>query len=366
MSYSLVSLFSGAGFLDFGFTENDFKVIWGAELIPYFAESNNYNHQLRYGLTNNPIQTVDITTVDPADIPRTTGIIGGPPCQDYSIANSKSPGVSGERGKLVWDFMDKISHLSPEFFIFENVAALYRTKKHRKEALEPLIYQFNELGYEVYFKVLNTLDYGIPQDRSRVFIVGFKKHIIQTLNDSGLDAFQWPTQIYENPKKDFEWPTTNEAAFLDECEYIKQMNVPYELTIHSVIGNESEISKLRNHVYFTPYSERFQTVAEGDVKRKSFKRLHRFRYSPTVAYGNNEVHLHPTLPRRLSVREALRLQSVPDWYTFKDTTPLDKMFKMVSNGVAFKLSELLAIQVKSVLDNYHSLVAKKPEKISVH
>ncbi|MGU3471897.1 DNA cytosine methyltransferase [Paenibacillus sp. D51F] len=367
MSYSLVSLFSGAGFLDFGFSENGFKVIWGSELIPHFAEANNYNHQLRYGTDISPVQAIDITTVSPQNIPKAVGIIGGPPCQDYSVGNAKSPGVSGERGKLVWDFLDKIAHLEPDFFLFENVASLYKTKKHREEALEPLIHQFNELGYEVYFKVLNTLDYGIPQDRSRVFIVGFKKEIIRKLVSCGSDAFKWPHPVYTNPKKDFKWPSTSNAGeIIEEQEYIEQLNIPYELTVHSVIGNQAEISKLPNHVFFRPYSNRFQTVTEGDVKRKSFKRLHRFRYSPTVAYGNNEVHLHPTQPRRLSVREALRLQSVPDWYTFKENTPLDKMFKMVSNGVAFKLAELLAIEIKIVLDNYYEIIRlEKEEKITV-
>jgi DNA (cytosine-5)-methyltransferase 1 len=368
MSYTLVSLFSGAGFLDFGFSENGFKVIWGAELIPHFAEANNYNHQLRYNTTDSPIQAIDITTIDPQSIPRTVGIIGGPPCQDYSIGNAKSPGVSGERGKLVWDFLNKITHLDPDFFLFENVSSLYKVKKHREEALEPLIHQFNQLGYEVYFKVLNTLDYGIPQDRSRVFIVGFKKEIIRKLESCGLATFQWPQQIYDNAKKDFTWPTTNDLEeVVNEQASIKQLNPPYELTVHSVIGKETELTELPNHVYFKPYSNRFQTVLEGDVKRKSFKRLHRYRYSPTVAYGNNEVHLHPTLPRRLSVREALRIQSVPDWYIFEEKTSLDKMFKMISNGVAFKLAELLAIEIKSVLDSYYTIVESEEEhRVTVH
>lgn len=355
MSYSVVSLFSGAGFLDFGFSENNFNIIQGYELVPEFAAANNYNHQIRYGHDKNIIIPGDITLVAPQDIPKTDGIIGGPPCQDFSIGNAKSPGVSGERGRLVWDFLNKINYLKPNFFLFENVQALYKTKKHRTEALEPMILQFNEMGYEVYFKVLNTLEYGIPQDRSRVFIVGIKKDIINTLTNHGIPGFQWPEPTHPDAKLLYNWPDT--VAFgtiLDEDEFING-EFPYELTVHSVIGNQEELSTLENHVSFRPYSERFSSVPEGDVKRKSFKRLHRFRYSPTVAYGNNEVHLHPTLKRRLTVREALRLQSVPDWYMFRENTPLDKMFKMVSNGVAFHLAGLLAIQIRKVMDNYKML-----------
>ncbi|MBY0011629.1 DNA cytosine methyltransferase [Paenibacillus typhae] len=368
MTYPVISLFSGAGFLDLGFTEtNAFSIIWGTELIKDFSKSNNYNMKQRYGHTDRII-TADITKIDPLnDIPKgAVGIIGGPPCQDYSIGNARGSGVEGNRGKLVWDFLDKIKIIQPDFFLFENVEALYKTKKHRVEALNPLIDKFNELGYEVQFKVLNTLDYGIPQDRSRVFIVGFRKYITTTLRQRGYDGFKWPNKIYTNPKTMFEWPNSWETGTLiNEREYITNLQVPYELTTHSVIGNEDELMMLPNHISFNPYSERFFSVAEGDVKRKSFKRLHRFRFSPTVAYGNNEVHLHPTLPRRLTVRESLRLQSVPDWYHFEDNIPLVKMFKMISNGVAFKLANLLAEEIKLVLDNYETAITERRSNISI-
>lgn len=358
MTYPVVSLFSGAGFLDFGFSETNFEIIWGTELVEEFAAANNYNMRHRYG-HHDRIIAQDVTTIQPDDIPRSSGIIGGPPCQDFSVGNAKSPGVSGERGKLVWDFLNKIQHLNPDFFVFENVEALYKTKKHRTEALFPLLEQFRseELGYVTEYKVLNTLEYGIPQDRSRVFIVGFKKHILETLEAHGQAGFQWPEQQFENPKKLHAWLETWEFGMqVNEEEIIRGLQCPYELTVHSVIGNPEELEQLPNHVSFRPYSHRFTTVAEGDVKRKSFKRLHRFRYSPTVAYGNNEVHLHPTEPRRLTVREALRLQSVPDWYQFEEGTALDKMFKMVSNGVAYELARLLAVQIRDVLDRYHEIM----------
>ncbi|MCM3269098.1 DNA cytosine methyltransferase [Paenibacillus elgii] len=370
MTYPVVSLFSGAGFLDLGFTEtNAFSILWGTELIREFAQSNNYNMRQRYG-HHDRIINADVTTIDPLqDIPKgAVGIIGGPPCQDYSIGNASSPGVAGDRGKLVWDFLDKIEKLQPDFFLFENVEALYKTMKHRVEALNPLIKKFTELGYEVQFKVLNTLDYGIPQDRSRVFIVGFRQYIPVTLRQWGFETFKWPTPIYENPKKNYIWPEIWEIGTeVNESEFIAGLQVPYELTVHSVIGNETELSSLPNHISFNPYSHRFFSVPEGDVKRKSFKRLHRFRYSPTVAYGNNEVHLHPTLPRRLTVRESLRLQSVPDWYHFEEGIPLDKMFKMISNGVAYKLANLLAEEIKLVLNNYEfALNERRKSIITVH
>lgn len=90
-------------------------------------------------------------------------------------------------------------------------------------------------------------------------------------------------------------------------------------------------------------------IEEGDTNRKSFKRLHRLKYSPTVAYGNNEVHLHPTLPRRLTVREALRLQTVPDEYILPAEVPLTHKFKLISNGVPSAKAELIAKEIRRTL-----------------
>ncbi|UBK86160.1 DNA cytosine methyltransferase [Clostridium perfringens] len=350
MSYSIVSLFSGAGFLDFGFTENNFEIIWGAEIEKQFAYANNYNINIRYNKSD-VIQNIDLSKVDVKVIPKSNGIIGGPPCQDFSKGNANNPGIEGERGKLVLDYLRIIEEKKPDFFLFENVEDLYKTKKHRENALMPLIEEFKKLGYITYFKILNSIEYGIPQDRSRVFIVAFKTEIIKTLENNGLKGFEWPKPMYEDAIKKFNWPVEWEfGTKIDEKAYIENLEYPYKLTVHSVLSN---VDNLKNNVSFNPKSEKFKTVREGDTKKKSFKRLHRFRYSPTVAYGNNEVHLHPTEPRRLTVREALRIQSVPDWYEFPEGSTLTDMFKMISNGVSYEVAYLLSKQVKLVLDNYY-------------
>ncbi len=105
---------------------------------------------------------------------------------------------------------------------------------------------------------------------------------------------------------------------------------------------------------FAAYSAKMQTVREGDVAKKSFKRLHRYRYSPTACYGNNEVHLHPWEPRRLTVREALRIQSVPDTYELPPDMPLSSKFKMIANGVPVELARHVAQAI-------HSVLTRKPE-----
>src|SRR5690606_7446235 len=95
---------------------------------------------------------------------------------------------------------------------------------------------------------------------------------------------------------------------------------------------------------------RFESIAEGDVAGKSFKRLHRWRYSPTAAYGNNEVHLHPYEKRRLSVAEALAIQSLPPEFCFPPGLSLSAMFKMVSNGVPHRMAQAVGRTIRDFLE----------------
>jgi DNA (cytosine-5)-methyltransferase 1 len=112
------------------------------------------------------------------------------------------------------------------------------------------------------------------------------------------------------------------------------------------------MSKIPNaNEFFNLYvdDKKLNKIMEGKTTRPSFKRLHRFRYSPTACYGNNEVHLHPYKNRRISVREALRIQGVPDAYVLPAELPLTKKFKMIGNGVPVPLAEAVASSMKHFL-----------------
>lgn len=104
-------------------------------------------------------------------------------------------------------------------------------------------------------------------------------------------------------------------------------------------------------------------IDEGETNRPSFKRLHRFKYSPTACYGNNEVHLHPYRHRRLSVRETLRIQGVPDTYVLPAELPLSKKFKMIGNGVPVPLAKAVANAVKNFLKDNDVIQTTKLSKM---
>lgn len=379
--FEILSLFSGGGFLDIGFINQGFQINEAVEIDPYFIEAYNFgldsyfkksdnfyikNKLIQHNIIENP---VDASCKREQKNLRSrhknlSGIIGGPPCQDYSVGGSNG-GIEGERGKLIYSYLEIVKLTKPDFLFFENVAGLYKTKKHRK-AFDAFVTEIEKCGYYVWHDLLNVLDYGYPQDRPRIALVAFKKKIINKLlksnytlekdnnllkfNHNDKYVFRWPKPKYNDPKL-FNWP--KKWSFGNK-------NKSYPLNGHKELCVEHVFEDLNENYpnqkeCFKPKSSRFLEVEEGDTDRKSFKRLHRFRYSPTVAYGNNEVHLHPTKPRRLTVREGLRLQTVPDEYVLPTDMPLTPKFKLISNGVPTAKAELIAKEIRRTLTNYYKL-----------
>jgi DNA (cytosine-5)-methyltransferase 1 len=281
--------------------------------------------------------------------PSTFGVIGGPPCPDFSNGGTHAGG-NGSNGKLTTVFVDMLCGLKPSFFVIENVPGLYRFHKHR-EFLERKICQLEEHDYVVDYQILNALELGVPQDRERLFVVGFKKPIAQRAVGRKLSAnehgwFPWPEMDAYTGAKLLSWPKVTPFGH----KPARPNEIPIELTVYPALFGNGDPERIANgDEYFNPYSSKFKEIQEGDVSRKSFKRLHRYRFSPTASYGNQEVHLHPWKARRLSVREALRIQSVPDEYVLPKDMSLSAKFKMTCNGVPCVMSLHLAGAVQSFL-----------------
>lgn len=187
----------------------------------------------------------------------------------------------------------------------------------------------------------------MPQDRDRLFIVGFDRKLFARRVVIGYQTrewrFPWCVPRYRSAKQ-LPWPST--APFGSQVE--RPEGIPLELTVYPSLTGTPKPENLPNgNEAFNAYSQKFWEIPEGDDSRKSFKRLHRYRYSPTAWYGNNEVHLHPWEPRRLTVREALRIQTVPDSYVLPSDCSLTAKFKLVCNGVPCMLAKEIA---KSILD----------------
>lgn len=354
----LLSFFTGGGFLDIGFEQVGFNVIWTNENNPVFADMYSYgmsnwkisiDKHSQNAFINN---TKNIRKLYATEIlnqafknkrPKLFGIIGGPPCPDFSTGG-KNRGGKGINGRLSKTYVHRICKIKPSFFVFENVPGLYKTRVHR-EFLAGLERSLEKCGYCLDLKIINALDLGVPQDRERLIMVGIQKRYVskclgRRVKEAERGWFPWPVnKKYDKAKTRFSWPDTvgrGEKPVFPE-------GVPEELTVYSIFNSGNCPLKIRNGKdRFKAYSKKFSLIKEGDTRRKSFKKLHRYRFSPTACYGHNEVHLHPWEKRRLSVREAMRIQGIPDAYVLPEEAPLTAKFTIVSNGVPVPLAQQVA------------------------
>ncbi len=362
----IFSFFSGCGFLDLGFEKSGYEIVLVNEFFKPFLDA--YMHarvnmgipEPIYGHWNTDINRFlkDDKSVLTKHIEEARsdggliGFIGGPPCPDFSIAG-KNRGKEGENGKLSRSYADLIIATKPDFFLFENVKGLWRTARHR-QFFEELKADFIKAGYVLTNRLTNSLEYGVPQDRDRILLIGIKRSLLPDICVSGNEISNFPWTHHQkyvvDDIKHLSWPTT--TPFGNDSELPK--GLPKELTVQYWFDQNDVEHHPNCNNYFIPRSglERMQTIDEGDVSRKSYKRLHRWRYSPTVAYGNNEVHLHPTKARRISAAEALSLQSLPKDFILPLDMSLSNMFKTVGNGVPYLLSLGIATTLREYLEDY--------------
>lgn len=356
----IISMFTGGGFMDIGFEQAGFDVVWTNELNPVFAKMFM---SARAGMSipgakrkppkPNGISVADLKATQvlreafKGKSPSMFGVIGGPPCPDFSRGGLNGGG-NGINGKLTADFVQLLCRLQPDFFVIENVPGLLHTKKHRRFLNSQIAYLRKTGNFIVDFQILNALQLGAPQDRERLFIVGFRKLLVHRAlgrrprtTENGW--FPWPVDPKYRDARQLPWPKTSPFG----KQPPKPSGIPDELMVYTYLGPHNDPAKVANGLdVFKAHSRKFRTRREGDVKHKSFKRLHRYRFSPTAWYGNQEVHLHPWLPRRLSVREALRLQTVPDDYVLPADATLCAKFKLICNGVPCLMARAIAERVR--------------------
>ncbi len=364
----IFSFFSGSGFLDLGFELTGFDVRFVNEYCKPFNDAYRYARQQmqleepKYGHSNVSIEDFLVGSdkdfllelVNDAKNDGMVGFIGGPPCPDFSVAG-KNKGSEGENGKLTRVYVDCILNNQPDFFLFENVKGLWRTAKHRAFYEEMKLKLEND-GYLLTDRLTNCIEFGAPQDRDRILMFGIRTKSFPKMNNSNfISNFDWEKYIVFQRNIVLDkgvWPQHD----IYEADSVKEipasLNSYRELTVQHWFEKNDVYNHPNSKHHFVPRQAlpKFQTILEGDDSKKSFKRLHRWRYSPTAAYGNNEVHLHPYKDRRISAAEALAIQSLPKEFILPPTMTLSNMFKTIGNGVPFKASEAIAKTIKDFLD----------------
>lgn len=359
----IFSFFSGSGFLDLGFELAGYSIELVNEFSPAFIGAYKYSREImglkkpRHGYSNIDInEYLDTRSAELQEQIRESrsdgsliGFIGGPPCPDFSVAG-KQKGRHGDNGKLSLSYVNLIIEQKPDFFLFENVKGLWRTAKHRA-FYDELKEKLADAGYFMTDRLTNSIEFGAAQDRDRILLFGINKRIVHSGSNPLID-FPWTKYIKYDlaDVKKMPWPTTE--RFVENGKKECQATLPEELTVEYWFRKNDVENHPNGKDCFVPRAgaARMASVDEGDDSKKSYKRLHRWRYSPTVAYGNNEVHLHPYKARRLSVAEALSLQSLPKEFELPADMSLTDKFKTTGNGVPFLLANGIAKTISDFLN----------------
>lgn len=331
----LISLFSGAGGLDLGFHNAGFQTIvaneFDAKICPTF----------RANFPNTELIEADIRKVDAKKFPTgITGIIGGPPCQSWSEAGTLK-GIADERGQLFYEYIRILKTTQPLFFVAENVSGMLAAR--HATAVKEFLQLFDKAGYNVNLKLLNANDYNVPEDRDRVFYIGFRK-------DLGIKNF-----VYPEPQQ--HKPTLREAIW-----DLKDNVVP------ALPKNKTNADKciVPNHEYFVgEYSPIFMSrnrVRSWDepafTVQASGRQCQLHPQAPTMikVEKNKQIFVpgQESLYRRLSVREVARVQTFPDDFKFI-YDKVDYGYKMIGNAVPVNLAYAVAMQIRRTLEDRGAL-----------
>ena len=326
----ILSLFSGCGGLDLGFEKAGFDIPIANEFDKNIWKTFEVNHP-QTKLLKEDIRKIDAKTL-PKDI---DGIIGGPPCQSWSEAGSLK-GIEDDRGKLFFFFFRILKSVQPKFFLAENVSGMLADR--HSEAVKNIIKMFEECGYDVSLTLVNAKDYGVAQERKRVFYIGFRKDL--------------------NIKFDFPKGSTE-----DDNNKITLRDIIWDLQDSAVPDgekNQHNPNAINNNEYFIgSYSPIF--MSRNRVKSWDEQAF-------TVQASGRQCQIHPQAPkmikvdkndcrfvegkenlyRRMTIREVARVQGFPDNFKFVYNNTNDA-YKMIGNAVPVNLAYEVACAIKKVL-----------------
>lgn len=327
----IISLFSGCGGLDLGFVQAGYDIVLSNEFDSRIWETYELN------FPNHTLIKGDVRELDEHKFPSygVDGIIGGPPCQSWSEAGNLK-GITDKRGQLFYDYIRILSVVKPKFFLAENVRGMLADRHH--DAVSSIVNLFNQAGYDVNISLVNARDYGVAQERRRVFYIGFRKDLKA--------SFQFPIGSTCLPSQ--------RLTLRDAIADLQDTAVP-------AIDNYHNPKAINNNEYFTgSYSPIF--MSRNRVRSWDEQGF-------TVQASGRQCQLHPQAPkmikihqnkyefrsgyenlyRRMTVREVARLQGFPDNFKFI-YDQVNTGYLMIGNAVPVPLAKQIASEIKKTLE----------------
>ena len=316
--YRVLDLFCGCGGLSLGFEQAGFEILLGIDNWNEALNTFQNNHR------NSEILCADLSKIKPQKINKKFDlIIGGPPCQGFSISGKRNP--KDPRNKLYQSFVSFVEYFQPSAFIMENVPNLVAMNKGKVK--DQIIKEFEELGYKVVYKILLTSDFGVPQNRKRVIFVGLKngKEFIfpeGKYSNKKITSFEAISDLPENEVKDGTLYPYSQKMMRENSTKIFN----HEATKHAEKTMEI-ISLVPDGGNYKDLPKHLQNTRKVNI---AWTRLSSKKPSFTIDTGHNH-HFHYKFNRVPTVRESARIQSFPDTFIFSGKK--NDQLKQVGNAV---------------------------------
>lgn len=318
---NIISLFAGAGGLDLGFEKAGFNIVWANEFDKKITATYKHNHK------NTILCPKSIVNVANDEIPNTDidGIIGGPPCQSWSLAGNMK-GKLDKRGALVDEYIRIVKHVQPKFFVFENVKGIVSSA--HIDSFKAILQALQELGYDTKYQLLNAVDYNTAQTRERIFIVGFKKSL--------------------NVSYDFPSPSPNKLAIKDILNDLPEQK-PFDKDTSQFDSNEYFVGSFPS-IFMSRNRIRNAVQPSFTIQASGRQAPLHFSSPEMIKVGKDKFEFNGNLNqvRRLSVRECARIQGFPDDFKFI-YHQINDAYKMIGNAVPVPLANALANSIHDCL-----------------
>lgn len=380
----IVDLFAGCGGFSQGFKHAGFESVVALEIDEWASETFAANHPGTKVIT----QDVRQVSANKLGLLAIDGVIGGPPCQGFSLSGNRDP--KDPRNSLFMEFVRFVRELQPRFFVMENVLGLLsmKTREHRP-VVEIIAEEFSKSGYRLMNIVLNSADFGVPQSRQRIFFIGLRQDLpfnVFLLNPVNANSLRAQVNLWDAIS---DLPNLMAGEGTEQQHYGVAPQNAYQTLMRA--GSTA----IYNHVAMrhTPrIVERFKQISygqsvkdvspehsqrkrgnAGQVSGKVFSqnnmRPHPDRPCPTVAASFQSNFIHPHLHRNFTAREGARIQSFPDSYIFKGrrtTMSWEKnlsQYQQIGNAVPPLLAEAIAATLKEYLAHISEIRDVLPDEM---
>ena len=364
-----VDLFAGAGGMTLGFEQAGFDILASVEIDPIHCAIHQFNFPFWTVLCKSVEETTGEEIRNSSQIANQEidVVFGGPPCQGFSLIGKRS--FDDPRNSLGFHFIRLVVELQPKFFVLENVKGM--TVGKHKEFIAEIISQFSENGYQVNanYQVLNAANYGVPQNRERLFLLGARED---------LELPKYPEKIiFPHQKYPTVWDALQDLPNIENypelyqqdwilTEFGKPSNYAKKLRNLTNIKNNYSYKRQYDPTVLTSSLrtkhsnesiERFASTPHGKIEPISrFHKLNPHGLCNTLRAGtpsnkgafSSPRPIHPSIPRCITVREAARLHSYPDWFRFHPTKWHG--FRQIGNSVPPLLAQAVAEEIIKVLD----------------